>query len=222
MTWFRKWRVLVVAYAIATCFAIREVVVSRAQEPVQWPSESWSQMADVVGEVNPGEADTDWLQSMEQRAEGDEEEFVLRLEEALATDIKHNEFLLQDYTQLMMDRGADYQLVNWAANRWRENHPFSKETLRLALATGPADDAEVAFLRDMLARVPWVDGVDVQSYTEAGTERWEVRLSFHPAREIDVRGAIEAVSMLSLTEEQRAGFRVSCLTLEDCSMVPRQ
>jgi hypothetical protein len=221
MAWFRKWRVLVVAYSLATIIAVREVIVSRASDPVAWPSEEWSEMVEVVSTINPDEADTQWLESMEFRLEGDAEDFALKLEESLATDIKHNEFMLQDYTQLMLDRGADYQIINWAANRWRENHPFSTKTLRLELMEGPANDAEVEYLKNVMEEVPWISNVVIQPSEDSSAGRWFVLIGFRPAQDIDIREAIEAVSLLTLTPEQRETFRVTCFALDDCTLITR-
>ncbi|MBU97385.1 MAG: hypothetical protein CL901_04775 [Dehalococcoidia bacterium] len=219
MAWFRQWRVLAIAYSFATVVAIREVVVSRSREPVAWPSEEWSRMVEVVGVINPEEPDTRWLESMESRIDGGVDDFTLHLEESLASDIKHNEFLLQDYAQLMLDRGADYRIVNWAANRWRENHPFTSSTLRMELSTGITSDEERVFLLDELAAIPWLDNAGVVSDGEGG--RQHILLDFHPAIEIDIRDAVEVATMLTLSLEQRASFRVRCRTLEDCTLVRR-
>jgi hypothetical protein len=221
MAWFRKWRVLVVAYSLATIIAVREVIVSRTSDPVAWPSEEWTEMVEVVSEINPDEADTQWLESMEYRLEGDAKDFALKLEESLATDIKHNEFMLQDYTQLMLDRGADYQIINWAANRWRENHPFSTKTLRLELTEGPENDADVAYLKNVMEDIPWISNVVIQPSGDPNDGRWFVLIGFRPAQEIDIREAIEAVSLLTLTPEQRLDLRVTCFTMKNCTLTTR-
>ena len=221
-SWLRRYRVLIGVYTIALFFGIREYQVSRSRGPITWPSEKWLEMTDVIVQVNPDEPDTEWLQSMASMAEGDAEEFGLHLEDALASDIKHNEFLLQDYTQLMLDRGADYQIVNWAANRWRENHPFSRETLGLSLGAGPQGPADEALLEEALVQVPWIAGSQLESSTDSdGNQRWVVRLTFRPAEKIDLRQAIAAVTLLTLTEEQRSQFGVRCATLVDCTLEPR-
>ncbi len=218
----RRYRVLVGVYTIALFFGVREYRVSRSRGPITWPSDKWLEMTEVIVQINPDEPDTEWLQSMASMAEGDAAEFSLHLEDALASDIKHNEFLLQDYTQLMLDRGADYQIVNWAAKRWRENHPFSRETLGLRLGTGPRGPAEEAVLEEALAEVPWIAGSQLESHTDSdGNQRWVVRLTFRPAKTIDLREAIAAVTVLSLTEEQRSRFEVRCVTLVDCTLKPR-
>ena len=222
MFWVRRYAILVTVYTIGILFGIREYRLSRTLEPVAWPSEKWSEMTDVIVQIDPDEGDTKWLQSIESLAQDDAEGFAQHLEEALELDIKHNTFLLHDYAQLMLDRLADYQIANRAANRWRENYPSSRETLGLELGTGPRTPAEVALLEEALAQVPWIAGSRLESLTDSeGNPQWVVQLAVRPATTIDLREAIAAVTLLTLTEEQRSQFAVRCATLVDCTLEPR-
>lgn len=178
-------------------------------------------MTDVVARLNPDDPDTDFLKAMQSLAGGDEDEFFRLLEEAVAADIKHNDMLLQFYAQYLLAREADWRLVNLAVNRWRENHPSSAETISLQLTTGPRTPSERAVLQDALAPVPWIADWRLESYTVDGDERWRVLLMFRPGETVDMRQAIAAVTVLSLTEEQRSLYEVTCPTLQDCTLTRR-
>lgn len=230
MVWLRRWWLFLGIYALATAVAVREYAVARSRPPVAWPSPDWSRMVDAVAQINPDKADTYWLESMEARAEGDLDAFVLLLEKALASDVKHNEYVLQDYTQLMLDRGADYRIINQAANRWRENYAFSARTLVMLLGAPPRTPSEAAAFNEAMARISWIGGWRVGPYKATrepsraarDSAQWQLELAFRPGRTIDIRQAVEAVTVLSLTEEQRAQYDVTCLTLTDCRLVPPQ
>ena len=244
--WFQRYRMLVVIYAIGILVGTREYVVSRtrgsvdglggcqasaascwaisAQPDANRDSTFWSQYSDttdIVARLNPDDPDTDFLKAMQSLADGNEDEFSRLLEEAVAADIKHNDILLQFYAQYLLGSGADWRPVNQAVNRWRENHPFSAETISLQLTTGPRTQSELAVLQDALAQVPWIADWQLESYTVDGDERWRLPLIFRPGETVDMRQAIAAVTVLSLTEEQRSLYRVTCATLQDCTLTRR-
>ena len=243
---FRQYRMLIVAYGVALLVGAREYVVSRSGDTTDWvggcrasaaacssvtsragltdDSTFWRQhraMTEVVARVNPDDPDTDFLVGMQALADGDSEESVRRLEAALAAGVRHNDYLQQYYAQYELNRGADWQRVNFAVNRWRRNHPSSPEPIYLRLGAGPRDEAEAALLRGALAEVPWIADSRLESSMQDGEEQWRVQLIFRPGRTVDMRQAVEAVSLLSLTEDQRAQYRVRCGTLQECRLEPR-
>ena len=152
--WHRRYRMLIGIYAIAVVVGAREYLVSRGQEPVDFLSEKWSDLTDVVSAINPGDPDTEFLEAVQALQQGDEETFLEHLEEALSADVKHNDLLLQSYAQHLLNTGTDHARVNAALNRWRENHPFSVETVWLPLASGPRNAADLADLNRALGEVP--------------------------------------------------------------------
>ena len=221
MAWYRQYRMLIGIYAIVLVVGVREYLVSRSQGPVDLLTEGWSEMTDVVAEINPGDPDTEFLEAIRAMQGDDEEEFVRRMEEALASGVKHNDLLLRSYAQHLLNSGADYRLINFATNRWRENHPFSAETLWLSLAAGPASPAEAAVLHRTMAEVPWIYDSKSESFVEGQSQRWRVVLSFRPGQTIDIREAVAAASILSLPPEQRSLYEIECFTLEECRLLRR-
>jgi hypothetical protein len=202
----------------ASCFSIRSLSVPTSD------SAFWAQharMTEVVAALNPDDPNTDFLRGIQALAEGDEAEFIRRFEAALASGAKHNHLLLQYYAQSLLDRGADWRLVNQAVNRWRENHPTSPEKLVLQMGAGPRSSADSLALRESLASVSWISEAALESYAEDGSERWRLRLGFRPGREVDVREAVAAATILAIPGGQRARYQVTCETLEDCSATLR-
>jgi hypothetical protein len=244
-SWLRRYRMLAIAYGIALVLGVREFLLARegevsgtgaceasaascfslpaaavpASDSAFWSSHA--RMTQVVAAVNPDDPNTDFLYGMQALAEGDEPEFMRRFEQALAAGTKHNHLLLQYYAQSLLDRSADWQLVNQAVNRWRVNHPSSPEKLVLQLGAGPRTPSDSLALREALARVPWIAGADLESYQEMGSDRWRLQLAFRPGQPVDVREAIAAVSVLSVPEEQRPYYIVTCQTLQDCTATRR-
>lgn len=218
--WHRRFRMLLGIYLLAMVFGVREYVVAHREPPVDPTTPEWSEMARVISQVNPGHPDTEFLEAMEALQAGEPADFVRLMEDALAQGVKHNDILMQFYAQQLLSTGADYRQVNLALNNWRENHPGSAETLWIPLTVGPRDQGEAGVLRRALAEVSWVHASEVQAPSEDNPQ-WRVVITFRPAREVDIRQAIAAVSMLSLTADERQRFRVVCLTLQDCQVSPR-
>ncbi len=219
--WYRRFRMLIGIYLIAMAFGVREYVISRTQPEVDMNSEEWSRMADVVSRVNPADVDTDYLLAMEALKKGDRDGFVRYMEDALLNKhAKHNEILLQAYAQHLFTVNADYRQVNRWLNFWRTNHPASAEYFEIPLGAGPRDENDAAALGVEVASIDWVLRHEIRPPSEESPQ-WRVLLWFRPATEIDIREAVAAVSVLSVPPDQRASFRVTCLTLENCQMVPR-
>lgn len=245
MEWLRSYRLLIVLFTIGMLVGMREYIVSRrggvtgggggceasaascfsirssalaTRDPGFWKQHA--RMVQVVTELNPHDPDTDFVEGMEALAAGDEESFVRHFERAIAKGAKHNHLLLQFYAQYLLDSGADWERVNEAMNRWRDNHPFSKETISLTLGAGPDTPADEAALQEALARVPWIDGAQLVRDGTVGAERWALRMSFHPGRTVDMRDAVAAVTVLSIPADRRDRFRVTCRTLLDCTALP--
>jgi hypothetical protein len=219
--WHRRFRMLIVIYSLAVVVGVREYTVNRGADPVDMLSEGWTEMAEVVARVNPEDPDTDFLEAFQAMQDGDEETFLYHAERALASGAKHNDVLLRAYAQNLLNTGQDWQLVNWAVNRWRRNHPSSAERLALPLGAPPASDAQSKLLERELAAVPWIASSKLERYDQNGRDRWRIWLTFVPARPVDLRQAVEATTLLVLSDEQRARFKVRCRTLEDCTLVPR-
>lgn len=219
--WYRRFRMLLVIYLIALAFGVREYVVSRTQTPVDPETAEWSRMAEVIAQLNPADADTEYLAALEALKAGDSEGFVRHMETALLDkDVKHNDVLLQAYAQHLFTTGADYRQVNEWLNRWRMNHPASAEAFEIPLGGGPSGSEDEMALRRELDRVDWILAYELRE-PAGGEPQWRVVLYFRPATPIDIREAVAAVSILSLPPDMRGDFKVSCLSLENCQRVPR-
>jgi hypothetical protein len=243
----KDYRLLLVIYGIALVVGAREYRLARAGAPVSCPggceasaascfaiearaapvsdSVFWrehARMLDVLVRVNPDDPDTHVARGIQALADGDMEEFVQRFEAALSSGVKHNPLLLQYYAQVLLDRGADWQLMNLSVNRWRENHPFSKERLSLQLGEGPRSAADSAALSAALSRISWLADARVETHGDGAEDRWRLELAFRPGRTVDLREAVAAVTVLSIPEDRRALYEVSCHTLQDCSATLRR
>ena len=218
---FQRYRILFVIYGVGIAVGVRELHLSRQGEPVDWGSDRWAEMTDVVREVNPGDPDTDFLDGVQSIVRGEEGGFVTHFEDAIDAGVKHNEFLLRDYAQHLLTSGADWRRVNEAVNRWRENYPFSNETLTLELGSGPRSQADISVLNRELRAVPWIGDVELEPYEAGGRQAWRVHITFRPPVTVDLREAVAAVSILSVPEADRSRLAVTCTTLVDCTVAPR-
>jgi hypothetical protein len=212
---------LIGIYLIALAFGVREYVVSRNAPPVDMMSDAWAHMTSVVEAINPDDPDTEYLASIRAMREGDTEEFMRRMARAVESGAKHNDILMQTYAQQLLAQGADYRRVNLALNAWRRNHPTSTERITLPLAVPPRTASEAAALHAALAEVPWIAGGDLETVEGKGGQSVRVNISFRPPHRVDIRDAVAAVSVLSLSEGERRRFRVRCLTMIDCNVEPR-
>ena len=218
---FQRYRILFVIYGVGAAAGVREFHLARTSEPVDWDSDRWADMTEVVSEVNPEDPDTDFLKGVQSILEGDQPGFVTHFEDALEAGVKHNEFLLRDYAQHLLESGAGWREVNDAVNRWRENHPFSDESLTLELGSGPRSQADVSVLNRELRTVPWIGDAELEQYEAGGRQGWRVHITFRPPRPVDVREAVAAVSILAVPEADRTRLMVTCRTLTDCTVAPR-
>ena len=220
-TLFQRYRILFVIYGVGAAAGLREFYLSRTGEPVDWGSDRWAEMTSVVEQVNPDDPDTDFLEGVQSIVQGDQGGFATHFEDALEADVKHNEFLLRDYAQYLLESGAGWRQVNDAVNRWRGNFPFSNETLTLELGAGPRSQADISVLNRELYAVPWIGDAEIESYEANGRRGWRVHITFRPPRPVDLREAVAAVSILSVPEADRVRLSVTCTTLTDCTVAPR-
>ncbi len=220
-TLFQRYRILFVIYGVGALAGLREFYLSRTGEPVDWGSDRWAEMTSVMEQVNPDDPDTDFLEGVQSIVQGDQGGFATHFEDALGADVKHNEFLLRDYAQYLLESGAGWRQVNDAVNRWRENFPFSNESLTLELGAGPRSQADISVLNRELYAVPWIGDAEIESYEANGRRGWRVHITFRPPRPVDLREAVAAVSILSVPEADRVRLSVTCTTLTDCTVAPR-
>lgn len=246
MGWVQRYRLLIVIYTVGLAVGIREYVISREggglggagaceasaascfsirSSALATPdAEFWkrhARMVEVVAAVNPDDPDTEFLKGMEALSAGNEEEFKRRFEAAVAAGVKHNHFLLQFYAQYLLDRGGNWQEVNAAINRWRDNHQLSRESLGLNLSAGPRSATDDADLRTALVRVPWLADYRLERTSENGADRWRLLMAFRAGKEVDIRDAVAAVTTLAIPPDERSRVEITCRTLIDCTARPR-
>jgi hypothetical protein len=123
-------------------------------------------------------------------AGGDEREFFRRIDRALAADIRHNELFLKLYAQYLLNAAADPEEVNAALNRWRENFPYSRETVTVPV--GGDGGSEPADVEHALAVIPWVADARVVASGGGGEGRAVAELMFRRGRTVDIRPALAA------------------------------
>ena len=195
--WFKRYRILIVIWSLGLLMGVREYRVGRAMEqPVDFLTAEGASFADVMSRINPEDPDTDFLEGMQALVAGDPVGFRSQIEEALASDIKHNEILLQFYAQYLVNEVADWREVNPALNRWRRNFPFSQRTITLQYTAGAPVPNEGALLRQALSRVPWIADSRLESSTVDGDRIWTVTLMFRRGETVDIRQALAAVNSL--------------------------
>jgi hypothetical protein len=183
--WWRKYRILILIYTVGFLAGAREYLISRDREPFGWFTPQGQELMGILSEVNPTEPDVEFLRGMEAFAAGDPDEFFRRMDNALATDIKHNEMFLRTYAQGLIDSGADWRLVSDAVNRWRRNFPFSRETLAVYLPEGASYDQ--ALLERALAQIPWIaDARVVLPGSDPNDERGRIVMLFRRGYLVDM------------------------------------
>tara|TARA_B100001741_G_C16373165_1_gene514255 strand:- start:283 stop:816 length:534 start_codon:yes stop_codon:yes gene_type:complete len=172
-------------------------------------------MAAVIAEINPADADTDFLLAMEALQEGDEPRYIEYMESALGKGVKHNNLLLSEYAHHLMRIQAPFQSIDIALNRWRENHQLSFEIVSLPLGQGPASQQDYNAIRRELDAIDWIYEWELRE-PSGDMLQWVLLLQFEPAKEAAIRDVIEATSILLLPPEARSRLRVRCTSWEDC------
>ena len=110
--WYRRFRMLLLIYVLGMLFGAREFLIARSGDQVDPGSDEWSRMAEVIAEINPADADTDFLLAMEALQEGDEARYIEYMETALGKGIKHNNFLLAEYAHHLIRIQAPFENID--------------------------------------------------------------------------------------------------------------
>ena len=218
--WYRRFRMLLFIYIVAMAFGVREYLLVRSGDTVDPDSEEWSRMAEVVAQINPADADSEYLLAMESLKEGDSEGYVSHMETALDKGVKHNNLLLSEYAHHLIRMQASFEDIDRALNYWRENHQLSFEILQLPMGAGPTSQADELALRRELDAIDWIYKYEIRPPSDE-VPGWVTLIQFEPAEEASIRDAIEAVSILALPLEVRENFRVRCISFEECRQMQR-
>jgi hypothetical protein len=193
--WWQQYRILLLVYAIGIAVGVREHVLSRGRDEFGWLTPEGRELIGVIAQVNPDDPDTDFLEGMEALAGGDEREFFRRVDRALGANIRHNELFLRLYAQYLINSSADPDEVNAALNRWRENFPYSRETV--SLQVGTAGESERAVIERALASIPWVADAHLIDFGEGSDARTVAQLMFRRGRTVNIRDAMAVIGDLS-------------------------
>ena len=177
-------------------------------------------MAEVIAELNPADADTDFLLAMEALQAGDETGYIQSMETALGKGIKHNNFLLAEYAHHLIRIQAPFESIDVALNTWRMNHQLSFEIVTLPLGQGPTSQQDYDAIRREMDRIGWVYDWELQEPT-SDVPQWVLMFQFEPAREAGIRDVIEAISIVGLPPRARAQLRVRCTNWDDCQSQAR-
>ncbi|MGB1778013.1 MAG: hypothetical protein ACPHQP_00530 [Longimicrobiales bacterium] len=218
--WYRRFRMLLGIYALGMLFGGREFLIARSGDQVDPGSNEWSRMAEVIAEINPADADTDFLLAMEALQEGDEARYIEYMETALGKGIKHNNFLLAEYAHHLIRIQAPFENIDVALNTWRENHQLSFEIVSLPLGQGPTSQQDYDAIRREMDAIDWIYEWELQE-PAAESPQWVLLLQFEPAKEAVIRDVIEAISILGLPPEVRSRLRVRCTSWVDCQSQAR-
>ncbi len=187
MTWFRRYRILVVVYSIGIFVGLREYSISQTRgQPIDFLTGDGSVFTDVMIGINPEDPDTDFLRAMRALSLADEEGFSELLEKALSTEIKHNELLLQFHAQHLLNQGAETERINRALNRWHQNFPFSERVITVPFLTGPSTPYQALLLEDALSDIPWIADSEFEPYILNSPDGWRLRLMFRRGEDIDI------------------------------------
>jgi len=218
--WYRRFRMLLIVYLLGLVFGGREFLMARSGSQVDPGSEEWSRMAEVIAELNPADADTDFLVAMEALQEGDEARYIEFMESALAKGVKHNNLLLAEYAHHLIRIQAPFENIDIALNTWRKNHQLSFEIVTLPLGQGPSSTQDYDAIRRELDALDWIYKWEFQE-PSAESPQWVLLFQFEPAREAVIREVIEAISILGLPPEARSRLRVRCTSWNDCQSQTR-
>ncbi|MGB1656251.1 MAG: hypothetical protein ACPHO4_02805 [Longimicrobiales bacterium] len=218
--WYRRFRMLLGIYALGMLFGGREFLIARSGDQVDPGSNEWSRMAEVIAEINPADADTDFLLAMEALQEGDEARYIEYMETALGKGIKHNNFLLAEYAHHLIRIQAPFENIDVALNTWRENHQLSFEIVSLPLGQGPTSQQDYDAIRREMDAIDWIYEWELQEPAPESPQ-WVLLLQFEPAKEAVIRDVIEAISILGLPPEVRSRLRVRCTSWVDCQSQAR-
>ncbi|MCH1570089.1 MAG: hypothetical protein L7S64_02010 [Longimicrobiales bacterium] len=218
--WYRRFRMLLIVYLLGLVFGGREFLMARSGSQVDPGSEEWSRMAEVIAELNPADADTDFLVAMEALQEGDEARYIEFMESALAKGVKHNNLLLAEYAHHLIRIQAPFENIDIALNTWRKNHQLSFEIVTLPLGQGPSSTQDYDAIRRELDALDWIYKWEFQE-PSAESPQWVLFFQFEPAREAVIREVIEAISILGLPPEARSRLRVRCTSWNDCQSQTR-
>jgi hypothetical protein len=192
-TWFRKWRILLLVYAVGIGFGAHEVLFKRGRPKFEWETPEGVALLEVLDRLNPDDPDTQYLKAMHALAGGDRAEFDRQLDLALASNLKSNEIMLRFYAEYLLATSTDTTAINAAITRWRRNFPYTAEPISIRLANAPRTPEQAEAVERNVAQIPWVSDLRLGRSVSNGSEQWVLGLMVRRGVEIDVRDVSEAI-----------------------------
>jgi hypothetical protein len=192
-TWFRKWRILLLVYAVGIVFGVREFMFKRGKPAFAWETSEGVALLEMLEQLNPDDPDTHYLKAMHALADGDRAEFERRLDLALDSDLKSNELMLRFHAEYLLATSSDTAAINAAISRWRRNFPYTAEPITFRLANAPRTPQQAEAIERSVAQIPWVADLRLGRSVTGGREQWVLGVMVRRGTEIDVRDVSEAV-----------------------------
>jgi hypothetical protein len=193
-TWFRKWRILLLVYAVGIGFGVHEFLFKRDRPKFEWETPQGVELLEVLERLNPDDPDTRYLKAMHALAGGDRAEFDRQLNLALASNLKSNEIMLRFHAEYLLATSTDTAAINAAITRWRRNFPYTPEPITFRLANAPRTPEQAEAVERFVAQIPWVSDLRLgRSLSSNGSEQWVLGIMVRRGVEIDVRDLSEAV-----------------------------
>jgi hypothetical protein len=191
--WFKKYRILLVVYAVGVTFGVREYLIEREKPPFEWETPEGVALLEMLDQLTPDDPDTHYLKAMHALAGGDRDEFSRRLNRLLASDAKHNEMMLRFHAEYLLATSTDTAAINAAITRWRRNFPYTAEPITFRLQRGPRRVVQAEALERFVSDIPWVSDQRLGRSVNSGRELWILSVMVRRGREVDVRDVNEAV-----------------------------
>ena len=192
-TWFRKWRILLLVYSVGLFFGVREFLFKRGKPEFEWETAEGVELMNRLEQLDPNDPDAQYLKAMHALSEGDQADFSRRLDQVLASDIKHNELMLRFYADYLLATSTDTTAINAALTKWRRNFPYTAEPITFRLREFPRTEHQAEAIERNVAEIPWVADRKLGRSMNGGNEVWVIGVMVRRGTEIDVRDVSEAV-----------------------------
>jgi hypothetical protein len=186
-TFFRRYRILFLVYAVGVVAGVSEYVYKKDRPAFEWLSPDGRTLLGELERLNPKSADILHLRAMQALADRDRETFDELMDSALASNPKYNENLLRYHAAYLLATGAPLEEVNAALNDWLTNFPFTIDPFAVRLPRGPETESQARALEAGLAAIPWITKATLERHVETAEPFWVVMIRFRRGNDVDLR-----------------------------------